>query len=364
MAQPLILPDMVYDCVSCGKSCIAFEVEITSEERERLRHFQITLEFERAGYHPLQVRDSGRLFLEKLDGGRCTYLSPETRCRIHETEGYAAKPLPCKDFPFHAKLTPDGVYIGLSFTCTAVAQGLGRPMEAHREELTSRFGGGEDAELPGTDNSWPLWGEIAVDWGSYRRIEDILGSYLRDRGSVGLLIGAARLAQTVREGDPHLFTGSGPIGAGLGQAADGLLCGLLTLTETAGESQERTQEVLTAFHSAGKFASSVMKGDVDLDALPTPPAWFEEQSQRYLEHLIFRKTLLEPPDILSRACLLPLVAHALRFYTQALGQRSGREPRLEDFHEALTIVEGRLMLHARGMDSYFSRIARIFSEQA
>ena len=362
--MPVFLPILNYDCLGCGKSCTAFEVEITSEELARLRDFPLTRELELAGLTPLKVMDSGRIFAGKEQGGRCSYLTSQTRCSIHEHHGYASKPLPCRDFPFHAKLTPEGVYIGLSFTCTAVVQSYGRPLEAHREELTARFEGGECAELPDPADHWPLWGEMAVDWASYRRIEDYLGGMLAQRGELGLLIGAARLARMVRSGDPACLTGDTPIGAGLGSAADNLLCGLLTLMETAGESQDRIEQVLRAFHEASSFTSSVLGCTVNLAQLPVPSDWYVAESQRYLEHLLFRKTLLEPPDILSRACLLPLVAHALRFYTQAVAQRADRAPEPQDLHDALTVVEGRLMLHARGMDSYFTRIGRIFREEA
>ena len=335
----LVLPDLLYECVGCGKSCTAFQVEVAPADLARLQQLPTTRELGK----PLRVLDSGRAFLGKDEDGRCSYLTPATRCSIH-----ADKPLTCQDFPFSAVDTPGGVFLGASFLCTAVAQGLGPPLEARREELAGRFGRSESSQ----DDRWRLWDDLAVDWPTYLQIEGLMASSLAADPERGLLTAATRVARSV--GPARGVSEAAPVG-------EDLVLGLLTLIETAGEHPDAIAVVHQALHRGQAYPSRALGARVEPARLaPDLPEWFVEQAFRYLSHLLFRKTLLEPPDVLSRVCLMPLVSDALRFYTRASAQSHGRGVVLDDFYTAAGILDGRLLLHAGGMESYFQHVARGF----
>lgn len=332
-----------------------FTVEIMPQESKRLQVSPVTWELQAQGYQPLRLLDSGRVFLNKKEDGSCTYLNEEKRCSIHARDGYLAKPWTCQTFPFHAEPTPDGIFIGLSFACTAVAQQSGRPLEAHREDLTQRFEGRLD------DATYLLWGETPLSWEHYRLVEARLTRGLAERFDLGLLLGAAALCQVVKTGDWSLLEGSPALGAPMGRRADELLGGLLTLIQTAGEAPERVEEVLRAVAGQQPYYSHVLEREVNVrqfaDALPE---WYVPRTRKYLEHLLWRKTLVKAPNVLARACLLPLVSHAVRYFTLAYAAPAVPEP--SHWEQALSLLEGRLMFHAKGMESYFERIGRGFLE--
>lgn len=349
------LPDLVYDCVSCGRSCKMFSVEIMPDEMVRLQESPLTAELQAEGYQPLRLLDSGRVFLGKKDDGSCAYLDQANLCKIHAAQGYAAKPWTCQTFPFHAEPTPDGIYIGLSYSCTAVAQQRGRPVEAHREELTRRFEGRLD------DVPYVLWGDLPLPWERYRAVEAMLTRGLAARFDLGLLLGAFALCAVVKTGDWDRLEATPALNPAVGRRADELLGGLLTLVQTAGEPPERVEEVLRAVASSGRYYSPVLEKWVNpaefADALPE---WYVPRTRQYMEHLLWRKTLLKAPNVLGRACLLPLVSHAVRYFTLAEAAPAVPEP--HHWEAALTVIEGRLMFHAKGMESYFERIGRGFLE--
>jgi len=314
----------------------------------------------REGYQPLRLSEEGRHFLGKQQDGRCSYLTPETRCSIHEASGYQAKPQTCRDFPFHAVATPAGVYVGLSFLCSAVAQGLGTSLESRRQELQQRFAD-PSQEVP---ERWLLWGELALDWDSYQIIEDHLSRHSERDPVDGPVVAAVRLAYVVREGNAALLQGEG-IHPDFPLAYLNLLRGLLTVIETSGQPLGRMEEVLQALYSGQPYWSRALHCEIDSSRFGVDiPPWFGAQAQRYLQHLLFRKNLMLQPDVLSRACLFALIPQALLFFTRAHAQSRGREPEVADFHQALAILEGNLMLHAHGMESYFTRCAEVFLERA
>ena len=261
------LPDLRYDCQGCGKSCRIYRVEVTPDDRARY------------AFEPLRVIGQ-RTFLD----APCVYLDENTRCSVH-----AVKPMACKDFPFHAVPTPEGVFIGASFMCPAILNGLGRPVEAHREQLEARFEG-----VPDEQDRWPMWGEVAVDWPTYKRLEAYLASALPQPANA-----VAQLGHALATGSP-LSNEPAPI-PDLGRLAGEML-------EWIGETPQ--------------------------DGAPVDCA-------RYLEHLLFRKTLLLPPDLFSRAAVLAIVPELVR-------------------QSSYDVVEGKILLHAKGLDGAFQGVAKAF----
>src|SRR5579871_105593 len=127
-----------WDCQGCGNCCRDYQITVTEEERQRI----LAQGWEgrpEVGGLPLFVRAgppwARQYRLNHREDGSCVFLSPEGRCRIHEHFGAAAKPLPCRLYPFILVPAGDHWRVGLRFACPAAAANEGRPLAEHQAEL-------------------------------------------------------------------------------------------------------------------------------------------------------------------------------------------------------------------------------------
>ncbi len=141
---------------------------------------------------PFQKRleeKNGRFFARKDSQDSCTFLSAEQRCQLHSELGAQAKPQGCRQFPFRLTRTPDGIFVGTSFTCPSIQQNQGEPLGQFRDELEPMA------------TTLPLWGaegltvwrETRLAWSDYRMLEDFL--LQREVVEAGLGQGLWALAQ-------------------------------------------------------------------------------------------------------------------------------------------------------------------------
>jgi hypothetical protein len=72
---------------------------------------------------------AGEPFRIKLVEGRCFFLDPENRCRIHTELSYDDKPAVCKSFPLNVLEVAGTRYARMSFWCPTVAANAGKPLE-------------------------------------------------------------------------------------------------------------------------------------------------------------------------------------------------------------------------------------------
>jgi hypothetical protein len=79
--------------------------------------------------------------------------------------------------------------------------------------------------------------------------------------------------------------------------------------------------------------------------------------QPFFEHLLFRKYLLEGPDVHARLCSLPILLQILQFLVSARSPEGGGG---EDVRWALRLLEERLTFHARGLERYLGRCGEAF----
>jgi lysine-N-methylase len=178
-----------WDCHVCGNCCKEYQVTITDEERQRIEaqgwqaqpEFADLPLFSRRG--PWWAR---RWQLRRRADGSCIFLSDQGRCRIHERFGAAAKPLPCRLFPFI--LVPAGNHwrVGLRFACPSAAASKGRPLAAHDKDLAEFAdqlarreglpGNPSTADLPPP----PLQGRQRVEWSDLMRFVQALLALVRN----------------------------------------------------------------------------------------------------------------------------------------------------------------------------------------
>jgi lysine-N-methylase len=175
-----------WDCHGCGTCCHEYVVTVTAEERQCIEAQGWDQEPDLAGV-PLFVRSgppwARRDKLNQRAEGACVFLSALGRCRIHEKFGAAAKPFPCRLYPF--VLSPAGNHwrVGLRFSCPAAAGNKGKPLadqqadvEGFTPELERRAGREADRFPPP-----PLQAGQSVDWTDLLRFVQALQALLRRR---------------------------------------------------------------------------------------------------------------------------------------------------------------------------------------
>lgn len=141
--------------------------------------------------HPLGLRvidAHGAAFDRREDGSyvmhmrapedpTCVFLGPEQRCSIHAELGAQAKPTTCRQYPFQFTRTPDGMYVGASFFCTAIRQNHGRPLADHAEDLLELLPEAVVMDIP---DPIPLDRQRWLSWSEYRQLEgQFLGNFAR-----------------------------------------------------------------------------------------------------------------------------------------------------------------------------------------
>jgi lysine-N-methylase len=180
-----------WDCHVSGNCCKEYIVPVSDDERQRIEDQGWSADPELQGVK--LFRYSGppwarKPHLNHRKDGSCVFLSAEGRCRIHERFGAAAKPLPCRLFPFILVPAGDHYRVGLRFACPSAAASIGRPtseyegdlrdyaIQLERRENVVQSGGLQAVPPP------PLHPGQNLDWPDLLRFVDIFQGLLRDRG--------------------------------------------------------------------------------------------------------------------------------------------------------------------------------------
>lgn len=131
MAMPVRSLPMAqnWDCHGCSDCCRTYAVAVTPAEETRIRDQGWDTDPALAGV-PMFVWDASLKSnrLNHASDGGCVFLGPDNRCKIHAKFGSAAKPMPCRVYPFVMVPTGDHWRVGVRFACPSAAQNLGRPM--------------------------------------------------------------------------------------------------------------------------------------------------------------------------------------------------------------------------------------------
>jgi lysine-N-methylase len=178
-----------WDCHVCGNCCKEYQVAVSEDERQRIESqgwaqepaFKNIPLFRTTG--PPWAR---QVHLNHHPDGSCVFLSQEGRCRIHERFGAAAKPLPCRLFPFILVPAGDHYRVGLRFACPSAAASKGRPLPAHDAELRefARLLEQREGVAPSQAAAVPvppLQGRQFVAWPDLFRFVDALTRLLSNR---------------------------------------------------------------------------------------------------------------------------------------------------------------------------------------
>lgn len=142
--------DVRFTCSRCGDCCRTWNVMLGPGERESLEALDWQgREDDLVGLAPaVRVKQAGavpRRRLRRRPDGSCVYLGEDDQCRIHEHFGAEKKPLLCRLYPFGFYPIGDRVGVDVSFSCRAVSEGRGKPLDERVPEWTRLLGLAADA---------------------------------------------------------------------------------------------------------------------------------------------------------------------------------------------------------------------------
>ena len=188
MNETLHLPPFVnYDCQLCGWCCHQYDITFSKADHERLSKYDWgKLEPSLAGKEwcaPLSDSATPDKFhLRYAEDGSCVFLGPDNKCLMHKHVGELGKTMACGAYPFTFAGTPTGVYVGMRFSCKAVACGLGEPVVRRTESVRRQLALCREAgQVPQYSDTVPFEGGVNLAWSDYLLLEEaLIRIYLRD----------------------------------------------------------------------------------------------------------------------------------------------------------------------------------------
>ena len=338
-----------YDCVQCGRSCQAgWDIAVEEPVRQKLEGHPLTLRV---------IQEHGAALVEKKGGlvlnmtPACGYLEPDLLCGIHRHIGVEAKPNICRLFPYILSVTPEGAYVGVSYSCTAARQNLGRPLSVQAAEVQSLLELGTTVNLVGEDGL-PVHGSWFTQWSDYRNLENQIWRRADSVGMQGALAEALTgVARQVAGWTRPRNTSPRPAPEEL---SGGVPADLETLHMVRRQMWAQLSEHLLP--ELGGVTES-LQGIEGVAPLDTP------QVEKYLRHLVFRKQLVIHPTLLSNLCLLDFLPTFLALYGHGFARHRGREMQDQDYWDALDVAEKFLVYHCRGLRPVYQRCARFLVDQ-
>ena len=138
-------PEIRYGCIQCGKSCQR-DWNIWTEPSSAPGALRVLQEEH-------LIEEDGRWRLARGAAG-CAFLQ-DRLCSIHSQFGYASKPFQCQQYPLLLTGTPDGLLVSASYTCSAVLQKSGPPLEDQRQAVEDLVKRGATIKKLTAGSDWP-----------------------------------------------------------------------------------------------------------------------------------------------------------------------------------------------------------------
>lgn len=288
-----ILPDQRYDCLHCGKSCSQnWLVPVDPAVEARLADVSV--------YDP----PSG---MKRMASRQGVCVLRTDRC-----SRYAHAPRSCQQFPYMPVDTPDGIFLGVSFFCTAVQQNHGRSLELP-----------EGLVIPRVDGPFAIGAgsEATLAWPDYRLLEEV--PVERSLWALAELAGMAPAGEIPRQyvqvalerARPELLASD----EALRSMTDFFALNLLVWLRARQPGPEAVQALLA--DEPCEFLGG------RLSELPPPPDC-SAMLERYRGALMFRKFLVQHRPVLENLVLLHLIGSLLPLLA-SLGSEQDAVDRLE-----------------------------------
>jgi len=383
--KPLLLPSSYnFSCSSCSHCCRAWTISISPDVEEILHNTDWGAAGEQLAGVELFTKLNGTPCFAKQDDGACIFLTDDNLCIIHKHLGEDKKSLVCRIFPFSFVNTPDATHLFISFACPSVIANQGNPLETQRDYLQMLA-----AKSPAYSLTLPdqvrLTRDCKVGWAAYPVIEEGFQSFFSDTRHSRyhrLLAGHFFLERIIAK------TPSGSTGE---EAAK--MISTLRTEETASfwekaealEPEPRQRQNLLraavigprelSYKNTIRSILTSMKivfstGTIRLDTIgvTVKPKLIDQVStslfrdgelpalDRYLEHFLFRKSLLFPNPMLDNYRFLLLSLSLIKWYAAVNAVAEERATASEDdFNKGIEIVERHYVSHSRYYKSLLDR---------
>jgi Fe-S-cluster containining protein len=361
-------PVQNYDCIQCGRGCrMGWDIPVEPRVLEGLQGHPLVLRVIQDKGAPFRHEDDQSFIKSSKECKECGFLEGDNLCGIHRELGFAAKPSTCQVFPFVITDTPDGYFVGTTYYCSSVRENSGRPLSEHRDDVQALL----DASAPMNKvaaDGLVIYNRYYTNWADYVALETEL---VRQAAEVGYLealsravLGvAAAMAELPRlEEEPEAYPGEklraawqhpripgGQASRQLGQVVSMQIGDFFKFYL----DKEDWDEVDGAIFAGGTFrlpqygfeGTWLQLQDLVGHRVGTR---FDEQIERYLAHLVFRKALVVHPPLLASLCQLQMLTGFLRTYTALIAFHAGRQEAAQhDYYDALEIAETYLVTHGR-----------------
>jgi Fe-S-cluster containining protein len=325
------------------------------------------------------IEDRGSAFRDKKplpvlnmspDNPRCGYLEDDLLCGLHRHIGVGAKPNTCRVYPFIISQTPDGYYVGLSFSCTAARDNSGRPIAVHEADLQSYVAAGTAVNVVSSDGL-VVHGQWFTRWSDYLQFEGDLLTNARLAGyrhaiaeaTAALASGLGQLPKprtpSPRPLPSELLLARSTLSSGkLQPVVSELILELLPHLDTgiSDEHVRRFRQGEEARLLLAPLGWEGSKADWEQQLLEPLPAHLQPELERYLEHLVFRKQLVLHPTLLANLVLFHSLPAFLALFARSFA--AGNGVTLEHYHQALDVAEKYLVYHCRGLRPIYQKAAR------
>lgn len=371
----LVFPDgLRFDCGSCTRCCRGtWSVPLDPQAWRRISTSDLFARLtEEDGAAPAYLEDpeAGECSARtRLKGADCAFLAPDGKCLVHKELGASAKPFGCSQFPFLVRPTPDGVYVGVSFYCSAVQANHGRPLSEHVGDLERAVA---SHHFPRIGSRVALDPQRDIAWEVYRDLEASAESTLA--GTPGLREGLWLAALRIVLLSSLLGRQGGEAGERWQQVRgvnipydeifasleDIFLVGIVGAIESRDPAECRAN--CEAFVRRGHVVTESF-GAIDLTHFDDfrgrfDPAWSEAEMRRFVEHLLFRKFLPYKRNLAANAAAWYLTVPLLSLYRDLSAFSAGRlQPDITDLRRGFEIVERSFTLHVNLLDPLFEELA-------
>ncbi len=381
-----------YDCGSCTKCCRSdWNIHVDPHSFKQVADSPLArhLKEQHGGEEPMYMAEimGEKTALCRMTDNGCVFLDGKL-CGIHKAMGEKAKPLGCRQFPLALVPTPDGVYVGISFYCSAAQQNSGRPLSEHAPELQAMLA--EYGELKVGFEPLLLDQGLRIEWPAYKEIEALLQQALHDNepkkalwhAMVALFIAVLRLRGAGQaEPESEVIVPDAVFSAELSAARTAVVerdeifeyLDLMFLTGVIGVVESANPDVCAtnteALALSGVVESDTFKKPVDLAHFDDfrkrfDASWSLAEFRRMLDMMLFRKFLAVRRSTLSNAGVFYLTLLLLEWFRDYSAYAQGKlEPDIEDVRRAFDVLEKGFTMHSRGMDPFFRELARTYSLQ-
>ncbi len=356
-----------YDCLQCGYCCKhdwKIHVDRATVENIRLDYRPLALI---ESQQPAFLEEDGDITLGRTSERHCVFLQESSNCGIHSALGMDAKPRDCQHYPFSLVETPDGVQVGVSYSCTATLKNQGRALEEHSGVVDYWLKDFRPTRV-GFEPS-PFFENLNIDWPAYQLLEQRMNWAIAHTECEGALARTVVLLQKYKSYKTTPTTNLTMNLADIAYISNASLAavqvnyseslamqleyfGLLQLGYLGTCNRVSQEALLNPFDddsiidapnlswsgSASQFRSIIIPAGTSCD--------FEPEIKRYISAQMFQKTLLRDTDLWTGLIKLSMVPRLIRQGAALIAHGNSSHPHLTPYQRALRLVEEDVISHS------------------